>query len=141
MPTYEYDSNDDIVPSENIELGPNILTEKQKREFLKIDRQRPGNITHLLNYLNNNKIEASRRTASNLLQKLKEQNEAQKPPSQREQSSQRGQSEPANTIVNGIAIGNLVKAHQLKEMREINEKMDEMTEDVDDVNGGFEFDF
>ena len=132
MPTYE----DNGRPPKNVELDKNILTKEEKKEFLKIDSQHPGKTSLLLNYLEENGIKTSGHTALKFLEKLKKsQIEAQKSP------SQRGQSEPANTIVNGIAIGNLVKAHQLKEMREINEKMDEMTEDVDDVNEGFEFDF
>ena len=67
-------------------------------------------------------------------QTLIAQNEAQKPP------AERGQSELANTIVSGIAMGNLIKANQLNEMREMNETMDEMAEDVEDVNEGFGFD-
>lgn len=67
-------------------------------------------------------------------QTLIAQNEAQKPP------AERGQSELANTIVSGIAMGNLMKANQLNEMREMNETMDEMAEDVEDVNEGFGFD-
>ena len=67
-------------------------------------------------------------------QTLIAQNETQKPP------SERGQSELANTIVSGIAIGNLIKVNQLNEMREMNETMDEMAEDVEDVNEGFGFD-
>ena len=56
------------------------------------------------------------------------------------QLSQRGRSQLANTIVSGIAIGNLMKANQLNEMREMNETMDEIAEDVEDVNEGFGFD-
>ena len=67
-------------------------------------------------------------------QTLIAQNEAQKPP------AERGQSELANTIVSGIAVGNLIKANQLNEMREMNDTMDEMAEDVEDVNEGFGFD-
>ena len=66
-------------------------------------------------------------------QTLLTQAEAQKP------LSQQGQSELANTIFSGIAMGNLVKANQLNEMREMNQTMDEIAEDVEDVNEGFGF--
>ena len=52
---------------------------------------------------------------------------------------QRGHSVLANTIVSGIAMGNLIKANQLNEMREMNETVDEIAEDVEDVNEGFGF--
>ena len=67
-------------------------------------------------------------------QSLLAQAEAIKPP------AERGRSELANTIVSGIAMGNLIKANQLNEMREMNETMDEMAEDVEDVKEGFGFD-
>jgi len=66
-------------------------------------------------------------------QSLIAQKEAQKP------QSLRGKSELASSIVTGIAIGNFAKVHQLKEMQEMNETMDQIAEDVEDVNEGFGF--
>jgi hypothetical protein len=59
--------------------------------------------------------------------------EAQKP------EAERGKSELASSIVTGIAIGNFAKVHQLKEMQEMNETMDQIAGDVEDVNEGFGF--
>jgi hypothetical protein len=53
-------------------------------------------------------------------------------------SSERGKSQLAKTITMGIIAGNIAKGHQLRELKELNESVDEIAENVEDVSGGFE---
>ena len=71
-------------------------------------------------------------TDRELGQSLLAQSEASKP------KEQRGKSELLQTISTGIVAGNMAKAHQLRELKELNESVDEIAEDVEDHSGGFE---
>ncbi|MBT5715392.1 MAG: DUF2200 family protein [Opitutae bacterium] len=65
-------------------------------------------------------------------QSMLAQAEAKKP------AAERGKSQLAQTITMGIVAGNMVKSQQLRELKELNESVDEIAENVEDVSGGFE---
>lgn len=52
--------------------------------------------------------------------------------------AERGKTQLAKTITMGIVAGNMVKSQQLRELKELNESVGEIAEDVEDASGGFE---